>query len=445
MEGWNTKPFNSLRHIAPWTPIPLFAESLRVQHALISAVMTRHSMSTCLTGCIRDFRRLWNIDYLELFGRSDSPRLPSVTSVRHGNAFDLANGAFLEAAGIVRLHDPMISKPEATEAFRETNVYVSFVTPSDPMIAKKSSAKLWAVMLLSLFEMAFALVITAILIQRRILLGTALLICVTLSQIFCIVLRMANDPIFANQAAIHSDREATVANGAALDVHVIADSWNSSRISVICGYSSQLHALSNIPIRITRPFILKWASRSLALILTIQAALLAATTNAEGEERFSSLVWLAFYVFTLLLNKALHLLIGPENLLEKQPATAEMTGPLHFSSRRSALVFISMLPVSNKADRWAWWDVYMPDNDRRRSFQDEIERSALFHNASKWQHHGSDSLKHERPDSEISAISQSLVKEAYEVLISDPCSTLLRQYLEAVFPRTEKALTTKFV
>lgn len=39
--------------------------------------------------------------------------------------------------------------------------------------------------------------------------------------------------------------------------------------------------------------------------------------------------------------------------------------PIHFSGRRAALLFITLLPVSHKADRWAWWDVFMPDKERR--------------------------------------------------------------------------------
>jgi hypothetical protein len=140
----------------------------------------------------------------------------------------------------------------------------------------------------------------------------------------------------------------------------------------------------------------------------------------------------------LLLKRALHLFIGPENLLEKQPAGVEMTGPLHFSSRRAALVFISMLPVSEKANRWAWLDVYMPDNDRRRSFQDEKESSTLFRNATRWQQHVLDSSIDETVDGELNTISHSILKEAYEVLSNDPCSTLLTNYLDVVFPRTGK-------
>ncbi|KAH8748289.1 hypothetical protein F5883DRAFT_583026 [Diaporthe sp. PMI_573] len=425
---------DTLRSIAPYAPIPLFAENLRTQEELVSAVMTRHSVSSCLTGCIRDFRRLWNVDYLELFGQSHDPRPLAVTSIRHGNVFDLANAAILETAGIVRRHDPLAANPKTANPRRETIVYVSFITPSHPDRPRLSGAKWWAAVSLFILEMAFAIGTAALVVRRGMILGAALLICVGFSQVLIFGLRLLNDPIFGNQAAVQSDRALTARNGAALDVHVIADSWNSSKISVVCGYSSQLHALSNIPVRTTRALALKWCCRALAVVLATQAALLAAITNAEGDERWSSLLWLAFYFLMLLLKKGLHAVVGLEHLLEKQPASVQVMEPLRFSGRRAALVFISMLPVSEKVDRWAWWDVFMPDNDRRRSFHAELESSPLLTEATRWQQQIPDTSMNEKTEGKSSVPANSALEEAAGVIKGPTSRAYLKRYLDVVFP-----------
>lgn len=118
------KIIETLRSVANWAPIPLFAENLRSQQELISAITTRTAMSACLTGCLRDFHRLWNVDYLELFGQSPEQRRLAVTSVRHGNAFDLANAALLENAGIVRRHDPIAANTKTANALRHSRLSV---------------------------------------------------------------------------------------------------------------------------------------------------------------------------------------------------------------------------------------------------------------------------------------------------------------------------------
>jgi hypothetical protein len=358
-----------------------------------------------------------------------------VTSIRHGNVFDLANAALLETAGIVRRHDPLAANPKTANLLRETILYVSFVTPSHPDdLPRLSGAKWWAAVSLFILEIAFTTGTAALIVRRDMILGAALLVCVVFSQILTFGLRLLNDPIFGNQAAVHSDRALTARNGAALDVHVIADSWNSPKISVVCGYSSQLHALSNIPVRTNRALALKWSCRALAVVLATQAALLAAVTNAEGDERWSSLLWLAFYFLMLVLKKGLHAITGSEHLLEKQPASVEVMEPLHFSGRRAALIFISMLPVSRRVDRWAWWDVFMPDNDRRRSFHTELESSRLFTEATRWQQQVPDTSMSEKTEREPSVPANSVLEEAAGVINGPTCRAYLERYLDVVFP-----------
>jgi hypothetical protein len=433
-----------LRLIAPWAPIPLFAENLRVRHGLVSAVMTRHSVSDAMTGSIHDFRQLWNVDYLELFGQGRNGRPLGVASIRHGNVFDLVNAAIVEVAGIIGRHSPLSANPKTATAVRETVVHVSLVTPTDPASdpSRLSDSKWWASASLSISEIVFTVGLAVLVARGGLQIGPALLICIAISHVLTVVLRLSVEPIFGNKATAERDRVETARRDAALDIHVIAESWNSSKISIVCGYSSQLHALTNIPVRTTRPLLLKWLCRLLAVVLTTQAALLAASTNAQGNERWSSLLWLAVYLLSWLLKKGLHLVIGPERILEKQPASIRFMAPLHFSGRRAALIFISMLPVSPRANRWAWWDVFLPDNDRRRTLQQELEGSPKFKAAIRWKERDDDPTDEEGPGVKLSAESSDQLDEAIEVLNSPSCKEALKQYLEIVCPEESSLPTT---
>ncbi|ESZ91990.1 hypothetical protein SBOR_7647 [Sclerotinia borealis F-4128] len=65
-----------LRSAAPYVPIPLYAESLRVKTALASATLTRVSVNECLSGCIKDLSLLWHMDDFEVFGLSRAIQQP---------------------------------------------------------------------------------------------------------------------------------------------------------------------------------------------------------------------------------------------------------------------------------------------------------------------------------------------------------------------------------
>jgi hypothetical protein len=64
--------------------------------------------------------------------------------------------------------------------------------------------------------------------------------------------------------------------------------------------------------------------------------------------------------------------VYPKILFEKNPASIQRLEPMHFSGRRAALLFIAMLPVSHRANRWGWWDAFMPENPRRRMLQKDF-------------------------------------------------------------------------
>jgi hypothetical protein len=414
--------------MATYAPIPLFAESLRVQRALVSTILTRHSISPCLTGCIKDFPRLWEMDDFELLGHFEGSPTASVVSVRHGNSFQLANKAILEACEIIGRRSSKTVRD--FRGFRETLVNISFVTPTK--VDSASPGQRWRTgraVLFFVFETAITIGISVVIALRGQLLGSGLLVCVATANIILFLLRQWTDPIFGNANALHSDRYLTARGGAALDVHIIAESWNSSRLDVVSGYSSQLHALTNIPVRVNNPVFLRWSCRLLAIVLAIQAAALASLTNATGVEIWSGLIWLSIYSFMVLLKRALDFQQGPAQILESQPASVQMVESLHFSGRKAALAFISTLPVSHKVDKCAWWDVFMPKNERRDQLQAELESSDLF----KTQIGQSEGETEHSEAKKRSPNVQMILEEITAALRNPSFSSCLKSYQEEVF------------
>lgn len=371
-------PFlDHLQALISYLPISLFAESLRVQRTLVSAVMNRHSVAGGLTGCIKDLHKLWEIDEFELLGQFHDETASAVVSVRHGNTFPLVNKAVLASCSIIgrKSSTPFISETGS----RVTTVNISFVTPTECDIGSRLYQRWKKVIVFLVFflESVTAIGLSIALWWNGLPVGTLLLACQGFCNLLMFVLRLLVSPIFANQHALHRDRALGVSGGGALDVHVIAENWNSSRLDVICGFSSQLHSLTNIPIRIHNTMIVRWTCRLLLVALVVQAAALASMTNAIGVERWSGVVWLAMYFLLGICKRILHFR-NPESILEEQPATIHRVDPLHFSGRTAALAFIAALPVSHKMDRWAYWDVFMPNNERRRKLQTELEVSSVF-------------------------------------------------------------------
>jgi len=148
-------------------------------------------------------------------------------------------------------------------------------------------------------------------------------------------------------------------------------------------------------------------------------------------------LWLTVYLISWITRKCISLANRPENMLDQQPASIQQLEPLHFSGRRSALVFISMLPFSTNAGRWGWWDVYMPDNDRRRAYQRELESSPQFREAIGWQNRPSCGSSMEGPKRGPLVSSDRFLIEAVDVMRSFPCARHLGSYLDAVCPEKD--------
>jgi hypothetical protein len=194
--------------------------------------------------------------------------------------------------------------------------------------------------------------ITTLMVFNAMETGIILMTCVfiTITMLSCLWYKLKL--IFANANTSASDVENTVEGGAALDVHVIATSWNSSRLDVICGYESQLHGLTNIPVRVTHPRSLALASRMLSVVLMAQAAALASLIGNRTIDMWSTSLWL----FVYLLNTDSSSLFRshfPEACFASLPGEVVRVPCLSFSRRRAALAFISRLPVTLRVPKWS--------------------------------------------------------------------------------------------
>ena len=177
--------------------------------------------------------------------------------------------------------------------------------------------------------------------------------CMAVNAIILLFLQHKTSIIFAKVNDLKDDKRKTAADGAALDIHVISESWNSGHLDMLAGYSSQLHGLTNFPVWTTSPWIISVASRILSVVLLIQAAVLASLVGASGVDALVPTAWLAVYTLTLIPPAAIHRKY-PNAVLATQPATVYSAGIQHFRSRRSALAFIAMLPVVSEVPRWDW-------------------------------------------------------------------------------------------
>jgi hypothetical protein len=185
--------------------------------------------------------------------------------------------------------------------------------------------------------------------------------------------------IFANKAAIKKDTSLTASGGAVVDVHTVVEDWNASDMDVIVGYSSQLHALTNIPIRIKRWRVALWISRFMGLILIVQATILGSLLGSLTVQVWGSIIWLVCYLFMLVPSFLLSAK-NPDMLFETQPSEVRRLPPINFIGRKAALVFIATLPGVKQGfgvGRWDWVDAFIPNNQRRRDWLSEMSARGL--------------------------------------------------------------------
>lgn len=367
--------------IVSYLPIALYAESLRVRSALIRSVSTSSSVAPALTGCVRDLEELWGTTASDLFEDFGKTKTYNVASIRHGNSFQLANRGLLEVAGLISSHKRHANHTQILhdgDIRRYTTVHVSFVTPIGLSgISDETEPPSWlpaACKAVAILEVLLEITVGATMGVFGLWDGSVLMGCMAVNAIVLLFLQHKTSIIFAKDHDLRDDKKKTAADGAALDVHLISESWNSSHLDVLAGYSSQLHGLTNLPVWTNGSWTIAVTSRILSVVLLIQAAVLASLVGASGIDAVVPMVWLAVHTLTLIPPAMIHRKY-PYTVLAPQPATVHSTGTLHFRSRRSALAFIAMLPVASKVSRWDWMDVFMPNNKRRQEWQEDIETS----------------------------------------------------------------------
>ncbi|KAL8668623.1 MAG: hypothetical protein Q9168_006753 [Polycauliona sp. 1 TL-2023] len=373
---------SSIITILAYAPIVLFTESLRVQRTMVASILTPRSIAPAITGCAKDFHRLWHLDDTQLLGNFDDEKAACVTSVKHGSSFPLQNQAVLQLAGVLRkdigsTRGIMPYESALGGGFqlrRETVVNLSFALPHKERRRNATCCWLqgicWTV---TFVEFAVPMILAIWMAIWHHFTGIFLMIAVSLSVLLLAILRSSTYPIIANQDAISRFANDTAAGLSTLDVHVIADHWNEKNLNVICGYTSHLHAMTNIPFQVSGPRLLLWAGRGLAIVMLLQAASLASLIG-DKNNAWLSICWLALYILMLAPPWILSA-YQPESAYESYTASLVKIAPIHFSCRRAALVFISRLPSSSQAhvDRWAWTNVFMPDNARRKLWQTQVD------------------------------------------------------------------------
>ena len=179
--------WQSLRSVVSYAPIPLFAESLRVQKTIVSCILSTGYVPSILTGCIKDLDRLWNMDDLELFGHFEDTQSSSVVSLRHGSTFGLANKTVLLISGLIgkkKVGEPVFKFTGP----RTTTVNVSFIVP---MSSKNSTMGRLSYMsfIIKSLELVVAVVLAILLFFNGINIGVLLLACVATTHLILLILQ----------------------------------------------------------------------------------------------------------------------------------------------------------------------------------------------------------------------------------------------------------------
>lgn len=357
-----------LTALISFLPIGLYAESMRVNSALVRSISCSSALPRPLTGCVKDLDRLWHITKSKVFEHDQA----IVASRRHGNNFSLANCSLLQECGVVgrTCEESDIPLP----VHRLTALHITFVMPGQ---RSKDCSRQTGCYLIFVGEVVLLGVACFLQFANGLYIGGALMICMMVNLAIQMALQYFARVIFANEHSLAQDKAKTTLHGAATDVHVIARTFNATDIDVLVGYSSQLHALSNIAIRVPHWKAIRWIIRGLATVLAIQAALLATVFGKSNNQAFGSMIWLFFY-FLLQFPPKFQSRYHPEDSLHGQPARLHQVPPLLFSARRPALAFIGAIPMTDgSVGKWEWLDGFMPPNERRRQWERELEASKI--------------------------------------------------------------------
>lgn len=369
-------PFKHFTTFVSYLPIALYAESLHIHTSLASTITSTFTIPPPLTGCVKDFGGLWRLRPSKIIA---GPDVFTVASLRHGSIFPLANKNLLDLAMITGRESHI---EDSVEFWRPVVLHLSYLTPAR---RNEKHARLRMMYTVAIFTMAVGLLVAiSMSFLFGLFIGGVLLICLLLNLISLSLLQWSTGPIFSRKSDIAKDTTLGAAGGAAIDVHVITENFNSSEMHILIGFSSHLHSLTNIPIRIRSWRTVVWVSRLIGGVLVVQAATLASQFGGKGKQVVGSGIWLMAYVLLLILSRLMSSMC-PDTLLRHQPTTAERLDHIVFSSRRAALAFIATLPVSPKAGQWDWMNGFIPADERRQHWEDEMARGGLGDDRELWE------------------------------------------------------------
>lgn len=348
-----------------YLPVALFAESLRLRTSLLQAVASSGIPIAAVTGCIKDIDLLWNYSTNDLLASPDKSSWV-VTSRRHGNNFPLVNAALLAQLGLIgRCRE---SNDVDEDAHRSTVLHITYVTPLEKsaVMTDPSWAQWWPYL-----EISVLLSITVKMYRSGMYSGSLAIVCIALSLLILTTIQNYTTLVFGKRKDLALDSQVRVKGGAATDVHVVAENWNATELDVLVGYSSHLHALTNIAVQVRRRKLLRIACRLLLIVLATQAAALASLSDdsRSGERVSSSLVWLSCYL-VLQLPRRIFLKQKPSAMLRELPTKVQKVSPLVFTSRRTALAFIGAISMTeSRAGHWDWLGGFVPANKTRQELE----------------------------------------------------------------------------
>jgi hypothetical protein len=377
----------TFRALVSYLPISLYAESLRLNSAIVLAIAGRSILPLPTTGCIRDLGRIWHISPSDVLSDFDLEDRLVAASLRHGNSFPLVNSAVLRRASIIKRREAHKESDEAAFVPRQTFVYLTYLIPAtQPTQLSNQNFFSWVAIF---SELATLIGTSTMCFYYGLFVGGLLSLCQVASAVLLFSIEYVSAFIFAHEKAIEKDTKLTVAHGAALDAHVVVQGWNATNIDVIIGYSAQLHAMTNIPGKIKRWRTVKLLLRTLAMVLLIQAALLGSLLNNGTKQIWGSLIWLVGHMAMILVAR-LELWQNPDAFLGPQLFRVSRLSPVSFGGRKPALAFIATLPgvaFRHGVGRWDWICGFMPDNDRRREWTTEFsdaDRDDVVEGSEQW-------------------------------------------------------------
>lgn len=356
-------------------PISLYAESLRLNSAIILAIASKSALLLPTTGCIRDLGRIWHLSPSDVLSDFDQGGRSVVASLRHGNSFPLVNTAILRRASIIARLEIHTESDEAAFAPRQTFVHLTYLIPATRPV--RLSDQIFFSWVAIFGELATLIGTSIVCLSYGLFVGGLLSLCQVASAAILLSIEHVTAFVFAHEKAIEKDTRLTAARGAAVDAHVVVQDWNATEIDVVVGYSAQLHALTNIPGKIKRWRIVALLLRTLAVVLLIQAALLGSMLNNDTKQVWGSLTWLACHIVMLLMARV-EPWRNPDVFLGPQLFRVSRLPPIKFGGRRPALAFIATLPgvaFRHGVGQWDWITGFMPDNDRRREWTAEFSEA----------------------------------------------------------------------